>query len=529
MAEYDIALRGGRVVDGAGNPWVHADVGVRQGRIAAVGRIAPGQALREIDAAGLVVAPGFIDLHTHSDTTLLADGLAQSKVRQGVTLDIIGESSSVAPLRGAVLDEYRQAQWRRDNVEVDWATFQGYFARVQRQGIAMNVASCVAPQQVKLAVVGYEDRPATEAELGEMNALIAQAMSEGAVGLSTAWHGGGYQYPQEIVSMARVAARYGGFYGTHVGSEGFQLMEELEKAIHVGQEAGLPVHVYHLKIRGKSNWGRVKEAIAMIQAARDRGLDVTANQYPYTAMQHPWHRLFPRWVQDMAPSQAVARFRDPAFRARVLQDPEFQQYVEEHGGWEGIVGARFTNAALQELEGKTVAEVAAEQGGDPAEVCLDLVAEEGAFPFGVYHNMAEADVREVMRQPWVSIASDAGALNEAAPGKPHPRAFGTNPRVLGRYVREEGVLALEDAVRKMTSLPAQVLGLKDRGLLREGCWADIVAFDPTTVGDTATYQRPQQYPTGIPYVLVNGSLVIDRGQHTGQRPGQVVYGPGKGT
>ena len=527
MADYDIVLRGGKVVDGTGNPWFHADVGIREGKVATVGRIPAGSAQREVDTAGLVVAPGFIDLHTHSDATLLADGIAQSKVRQGVTLDIIGESNSVAPLQGAVMEEYKLAQRRRDDVEVDWTTFQGYFARILRQGISMNLASCVAPQQVKLAVVGYEDRPATRKELDAMNALVAQAMEEGAIGLSTAWHGGGYQYPQEIIEMTQAAAQYGGFYGSHVGSEGFELMEELEKALRVGEASGLPVHIYHLKIRGRPNWGRVSEAIAMIEAARARGLDVTANQYPYTAMQHPWHRLFPRWVEDMPPSQAIGQFRDSAFRQRVKQDPEFQQYIQEHGDWEGIVGSRFTNPALQNLEGKSVAQIAQERGRDPVETCFDLVAEEGSFVFGVYHNMSEDDVRTVMRQPWVSIASDAGALNEAAPGKPHPRAYGTNPRVLGKYVRQERVLTLEDAIRKMTSLPAQVLGLRDRGVLREGCWADLVAFDPDTVADTATYERPQQYPQGIPYVLVNGELVIDRGEHTGRRPGRVVYGPGK--
>ena len=410
---------------------------------------------------------------------------------------------------------------------MDWETFDGYFARIERQGISMNLASCVAPQQVKLVVVGYEDRPAHERELNEMKRLIAEAMEQGAVGLTSAWHGGGFSYPEELFEMARVAAGYGGYYGTHVGSEGFELGDELEKAIRVGETASMPVHVYHLKIRGKPNWGKVDHAIEMIEAARSRGLDITANQYPYTAMQQPWHRLLPRWVQDMPPSQAIEQFRERSFRDRVEQDAEFRQYIEEHGGWEGIVGSRFTNEALKDLEGKTVAEIAAARDTDPLEACFDLIVEEGSFPFGVYHNMSEHDVKLVMRQPWVSIASDGAALNEQAPGKPHPRAFGTNPRVLGKYVREEHVLTLEDAVRKMTSLPAQVLGLRDRGLLGEGFRADIVAFDPDTVADAATFDRPQQYPRGIPYVLVNGVLVIDGGEHTGERPGMVVYGQGK--
>ena len=247
-----------------------------------------------------------------------------------------------------------------------------------------------------------------------MKRLIAEAMEQGAVGLTSAWHGGGFSYPEELLEMARVAAGYGGYYGTHVGSEGFELEQELEQAIRVGENATMPVHVYHLKIRGKPKWGKVDRAIEMIEAARSRGLDVTANQYPYTAMQHPWHRLLPRWVQDMPPSQAIEQFRERSFRDRVEQDPEFRQYIEEHGGWEGIVGSRFTNEALKDLEGKTVAEIAASRDTDPLEACFDLITEEGGFPFGVYHNMSEDDVKLVMRQPWVSIASDGAAVERAS-------------------------------------------------------------------------------------------------------------------
>jgi N-acyl-D-amino-acid deacylase len=294
-------------------------------------------------------------------------------------------------------------------------------------------------------------------------------MEAGAVGLSSAWHGGGYEFPDEITRMARVAHEYGGFYGTHVGSEGFQLMEEVEKAIFVAEATGVPVHVYHLKVRGRENWGKVADAIRLIEDARARGLDVTANQYPYTAMQHPWHRLFPRWVQDAPREATLARFNDREFRDRVKAAPEFRQYVDEHGGWEGVVAARLAQPELQEFEGKTIAAIARLRGqSDPAETCFDLVFQERVFIPGVHHTMSEDDVRTVMRLPWVSIASDGSALNEKAAGVPHPRSFGTNPRVLGKYVREEQVLTLEDAVRKMTSLPAQVLGLRDRGILREG-------------------------------------------------------------
>jgi N-acyl-D-aspartate/D-glutamate deacylase len=360
-----------------------------------------------------------------------------------------------------------------------------------------------------------------------MNRLVAQAMEEGALGLTAAWHAKGPENPEEVVEMAKVVKRYGGYYGVHVGSEGFDMMEELEKMLRVARGAGIAVHVYHLKMRAKANWGRIRQVIEQLEEARREGLEITANHYPYTAMQHPWRRLFPRWVQDGPLGETIAQFKNPSFRERVMKDPEFTQYVDEHGGWEGVVAARFDSEALKKFEGMTVAEIAKIRGQDPSSACFDLIFEEGGFIPGVHHTMNEEDVKAVMRVPWVSIGSDGSALNLKYPGKPHPRSFGTHPRVLGKYTREEKVLALEDAVRKMTSMPAQVLGLKDRGLLREGYWGDVVIFDPDRVADMATYDKPKQYPQGIPYVLVNGAVVIDNGHHTGARPGRVVYGPGK--
>jgi N-acyl-D-aspartate/D-glutamate deacylase len=351
-------------------------------------------------------------------------------------------------------------------------------------------------------------------------------MAEGALGLTAAWHAKGPEYPNEVVEMAKVARRYGGYYGVHVGSEGFDIFEELAKTLRIARESGIPIHVYHLKMRAKSNWGRVREVVEQIEEARREGLEITANQYPYTAMQHPWRRLFPRWVQDAPVNETIAQFKIASFRERVIKDPEFDQYVNEHGGWEGVVAARLDTAGLKKFEGMTIAEIAQIREEDPISTCFDLIYEEGAFIHGVHHTMNEEDVKAVMRVPWVSIGSDGSALNLKYPGKPHPRSFGTNPRVLGKYTREEHVLQLEDAVRKMTSMPAQVLGLKDRGLLREGYWGDVVVFDPDRVADMATYDNPKQYPTGIPYVLVNGTVVIDNGDHTGARPGKVVYGPG---
>jgi N-acyl-D-amino-acid deacylase len=527
-AGYDLVIANGKVVDGSGNPWFYADLAIKDGHVAKIGKIDPKTARRVIDAKGLVVTPGFIDLHTHSDMTVLADGNAESKVRQGVTLDVIGESATVAPLTGAVVEEYKEEAKRRNGVDVDWTTLDGYFRRLMKTATSINIASSVSPQQVRRAVVGFEDRPATAAEIEQMTQLVAKAMEEGAVNLSTAFTGGGYKYEDEMVAMSKVVASYGGYYGTHVGGEGAQIDEELDKAIHIADVTGIPVHIYHIKVRGKNNFGRVKEIIAKIDAARVRGLDITANQYPYTAMEHPWARLFPSWVQNMPRKDAIAMLKNRAFRDKIKADAEFAEYVNEHGGWEGIVGTVFNRPDNKQYEGKSILEISQlRKQDDPAETCFDLVVEEGAFVPGVHHTMSEGDVRFVMQVPWVSIASDGSALNLAAPGKPHPRSFGTNVRVLGKYVRDENVLRLEDAVRKMTSLPAQTLRLKDRGLLKEGYWADVVVFDPATVSDTATYENPQQYAKGVPFVLVNGTVVIDHGDHTGARPGKVIYGPGK--
>ena len=525
---YDILITNGRLIDGSGNPWFNADLAIKGGKIVKIGKLDAKSAKRVIDAKGMAVSPGFIDLHTHTDLPTLADGNVESKVRQGVTLDVVGESSTVAPLKGAVLEEYKEEAKRRSGVDIDWTTLEGYFRRLGKKGSSMNIASSVSPQQIRKVVVGFDDRPATPAEIEKMKQLVTQAMEEGAVNLSTAFTGGGYKYADEMIAMAKVVAKYGGYYGTHIGGEGEQINEELDKAIRIAEETGIPVHIYHIKVRGKNNFGKVKEVIKKIDAARARGLDITANQYPYTAMQHPWTRLFPTWMQNMPRKEAISKLKDRAFRDKIKADHEFAEYVNEHGGWEGIVGTVFNKPQNKQFEGKTILEMSKTRNqADPAETCFDLIVEEGAFINGVHHTMSEDDVKFVMQVPWVSIASDGSAVNLKEPGKPHPRSYGTNVRVLGKYVREEKILTLEDAVRKMTSLPAQTLRLKDRGLLKEGYWADVVIFDPATVSDPATYENPQQYAKGVPYVVVNGAVVVDNGNHTGARPGKVIYGPGK--
>lgn len=523
LSPYDVLITGGRVVDGTGNPWFLADVGIRDGRIAAVGRLAlaGADATRVIDATGLVVAPGFIDLHTHSDGALLRDGTAQSKVRQGVTLDIAGESSSQGPRDGLT------GGGGRGGVDADWTTFTGYFETLERQGISMNLISHVSYHQVRRVVKGFEESPATSAELDRMKQLTARSMEEGAWGLVTRFTSGGPQHPEEVLELAKVVASYGGNYTSHHGSEGYEQEKEIDFAIRVAEEAQIPVHLFHFKMRARENWGTIDRSIAQIEAARARGLDITANQYPYTAMFHGWSAFFPLWVREGGGERFSERLRDESLRERIKSDPDFIAWAQEHGWWEGIVLARASRPEVQQYEGMRVVEIAAALGvADPADVVIDLMAAEGGSISGVFHTMSEEDVRLIMRQPWVSVASDGSAINLEAAGVPHPRNYGTVPRVLGHYVRDEGVLGLEDAVRKMTSLPAQVLGLADRGQVREGFVADIAVFDPARIAETNSFENPKSYAIGIPYVLVNGTLVIDDGEHTGARPGRVLLGRG---
>jgi N-acyl-D-aspartate/D-glutamate deacylase len=510
---FDVIVRGGHIVDGTGNPWFAGDVAVRGDRISAVGNLSNAKARREIDARGFVVAPGFIDMHTHSDQPLLDDGNAESKVREGVTLDVIGEATTVAPRDG--LPEARDS----------WTDFTGYWNALTVKGISMNVISEVSYQQIRLVVKGYNPGAATPAELDRMKQLAARSMHEGAWGLVTRFESGGPEYPDEVIGVAKVVASLGGIYTSHIGSEGMQQDKEIDFAIRVADEAKIPVHIFHLKIRGQSNWGTVGRYVAKIEAARARGLEVTANQYPYTAMQHGWSAFFPVWAREGGPQKFAEILRDPAMRRKIKDDKDFRTWVMEHGGWDGIVLGRARKPENKKYEGMRIAGIAKLRGDeDPADTCIALMSDEGGTITGMFHTMSEDDVRLVMKQPWVSIASDGSAINLEADGLPHPRSYSTNPRVLGYYVRDQKVLTLEDAVRKMTTLPAQILGLRDRGQIREGFAADLVVFDPATVKETNSFEKPKSYPVGIPYTIVNGVVVIDGGKHTGARPGKALMG-----
>jgi N-acyl-D-aspartate/D-glutamate deacylase len=515
QALYDLIVRGGRIVDGTGNPWFEGDVGIRGDRIVAVGSLAGAHALREIDARGLIVAPGFIDLHTHSDLPLLNDGNAESKVRQGVTLDVIGESTSVAPRDG--LPESTGT----------WSDFTGYWQALRQKGISMNVISEVSYQQIRRVVMGYSQATANTAQLARMKELAARSMREGAWGLVTRFESGGPEHPDEVIEIAKVVASLGGIYASHIGSEGMQQEKELAFAVRVADEAKIPVHIFHLKIRGKNNWGTVGKYVATIDAARRRGLDITANQYPYTAMQHQWSAFFPLWARAGGPQEFAAKLKDPAIRKKIKDDPDFRTWVDEHGSWDGIVLGRARQPQNKRYEGKRVSEIASEKGdAHPADTCIALMAEEGGAISGIFHTMSEEDVRTVMTQPWVAIASDGAAINLNEEGVPHPRSYSTNARVLGYYVRDQKLLTLEDAVRKMTSLPAQILRLRDRGQVREGFAADLAIFDAATVGETNSFEKPKSYAAGVRYTIVNGVVVVDGGRHTGARPGTPLFGHG---
>lgn len=514
--EYDILIRNGRIIDGSGNPWFKADLAIKGDRIAAIGRLGDVRATRVIDASGLTVTPGFIDLHTHSDTTVLADGAAESMVRQGVTLNVIGEGESVAPRDGKI----------EPDPEQPWTTFTGYFQELSRRGVSINMGSFVASEQVRRAVMGYDPRPATPAELESMRKLVARSMREGALGLIGRFNTGGPQFPDEIIELAKVAAAHGGIYASHTGRQGSQQEKEYAFAIRVAEEADIPVHIYHLKIIGRENWGTLGKYLAQVEAARAKGLDVTANQYPYTAMHHGWNAFFPVWSQERGPDQFLAYLNDPAARERIKKDNEFALLSAEHGGWEGIMLGSAQGPAAQ-YAGMRLVDIAKARGdADPADTAIALMAGEKGRISGVFHNQLEDDLRLAMVKPWISVGSDGAAVNLTDPRNSHPRAYGSNVRVLGEYVRDLQLLTLEDAVRKMTSLPANIIGLKDRGLLREGFAADVVLFDATRVRDLATYEKPAAYPEGVPYVIVNGAVVIDNGRHTGARPGRAVLGPG---
>ena len=534
--QYDLLIVGGHIIDGSGGPWFAGSVAVKDGTIADVGRLPNATARQVIDAKGLVVSPGFIDLHSHSDYTLLVDGAARSKIYQGVTTEILGEAESAAPVVGPVVPDFDKSL-RRYGFQRDWTTLGEYFARVERQGISVNIASYVGSGQVRNCVLGNVNRAPTAEELEKMKTLVEQAMREGAIGMSS-----GLIYPpnafattDELIELAKVAAKYGGVYASHIRSESDTSLSAIDEAIEISEKGGLPAHIFHFKKYGHNNWGHMPEQVARIQAARDRGVDITADQYPYIAAMTGLEMCLPPKFLEGTSEQNVERLKDPKNRAEIRRAIETglpgwgDDEVKSVGGWHGVLVASLQKPENKKYEGRRMDEVARMMGKDPLDALCDLLISEGGAAEAVYFGMNAADVELAMKQPWVGIGSDGVAVTPQMEfiGKPHPRFYGTFPRVLGYYVREQKVLTLPEAIRKMTSFAAQINGLSDRGLLRPGLAADIAIFDPATVGDKATFENPLQYSVGVEYVIVNGTVVLNKGEHTGAKPGRVLYGRGR--
>jgi len=532
---YDVIFDGGRVVDGTGAPWFLADVAVKDGRIAAVGDLSKAKASRRIDATGLVVTPGFIDMLGQSEYNVLVDNRAASKITQGITTEITGEGQAIAPVNARILEESKEV-YARYGVKPTWTTIDGYFKALEAAHPAINIGTFVGEGGVRNLVVGEDDRPATPKELEAMQAAVAQAMEEGAFGLSTSlqYVPDRFASTDEIIALAKVAARYGGSYITHQRSESDTIDQSLDEIFRIAREAKIPAQIYHLKTACAKNWGRMPSVLERLEKARAEGLDVSADQYPWTAGQNGLDANLPLWVRDGGRDKLIERLKDPAVRARVKadmakDDPSWTNQYLCCRGPAGILIASVLNPALKKYEGRRLDEIARADGKDPMDSLMDIVAADRANTSNIVFIMSEDDVRTALKSPLVSLCTDSPAVAEDgifSQEKSHPRAWGSTARILGRYVRDEKLLSMEEAVRKMTSLPASRMGLADRGIVRPGMAADLVVFNPDTIRERSTYEDPLHYSAGIPYVAVNGKLVVDGGKITAVRPGRALRGPG---
>ncbi|MEM2893106.1 MAG: D-aminoacylase [Candidatus Bathyarchaeia archaeon] len=533
---YDILIRGGRVFDGTGGDWFYSDIGISDGRIVSMGRLGDAKAGRVIEADGLAVSPGFIDTHSHTDVTIMLFPTSDSKVMQGVTTEVVGNCGlSLAPIKGDLeLQRRYVAAFHPEMASLlpwNWRSLGDYYRAVERLGISVNLAPLIAAGNVRISVMGFENRSPTKRELQEMGEIVEEGMREGAFGLST-----GLVYPpgiftktDEIIELAKVAARYGGIYSSHIRGEGDTLLQSVLEAIEVGRRAGIPVLISHIKVMGRANWGMSGKILYEIERARGEGIEVNADQYPYTAGSTVFSSILPPWAQEGGIQKLLERLRDPESRERLRRDleseiPGWQNWVKTLG-WESFKMISFNREENKRYLGMTIPEIASMMGKDPFEAAMDLILMEDGGPMTVIFYGSEYDVETYMKSPHVMVSTDAFGSSPTGPidlGLQHPRTYGTYPRILGRYVRERGLLSLGEAIRKMTSLPARKIGLMDRGLLRPGMWADIVIFDPATIIDTATYEDPLRYPKGIKHVLVNGEVVVEEGKHTGRRPGKVL-------
>jgi N-acyl-D-amino-acid deacylase len=534
-AVYDIIIRNGHIIDGTGSPWYSGDIAVGNGRIAAIGDLRNAEAKRTIDARGMIVAPGFIDMLGQSEGTVLINPHLPSKIFQGITTQITGEGESIAPLNDRIVQADAK-YYEHYKIKPDWRTLREYFARLQKQGIGTNMATFVGAARVRRMVLGDNDVTPNAAQLDQMKSLIDEAMRQGAVGVSTA-----LQYPpapyaktEELIALAREASRFGGIYATHMRSEGDGIIQALDEAVRIGREANIPVEIWHLKVAGKRNFGRMPEVVAYIEKARQSGVDISADTYAYTAWANDLSAFIPPWAHDGGAAKLVGRLKDPAMRMRIRKEMQMpsSQWDNEWDEIEGpgaILLCSVQNAALKPLLGKTVAQIARLWNKDPIDTIFDLLIQDEAYSSVAVFGMSEPDVELALLQPWVAINNDApGTSPEGLLGQDHthPRAYGTFPRVLRKYVREEKKLRLEDAIRKFSALAAQRMHLSDRGVLKQGMWADVVVFNPDEVRDLATFENPNQLSVGMQYVLVNGVPVIDEGKATNALPGKILFGPG---
>ncbi len=530
--QIDLVIRNGRIVDGTGNPSFLGDIAIREGRIVAMGHLDATAAKKIVDASGLTVTPGFIDIHNHSDYSLIVDGDAQSMIRQGVTSMILGEGESAAPIGGKQTATSRHVL--PGGSDPDWVDFAGYFARLIRQGISTNVGSYVGSSQIWTYVRGEQAGLPSASELDQMRALVRQAMEQGALGVSSSLSGppGSWIDTDTLVAMCKAAAPFGGSYSTHMRTEGRGVFESVAEAIDIGRRASVPVDIIHLKIAEHAMWGQMPELVASIAHAREQGVQVQANVYPYRAGQNDLATIIPPWAHEGGAQAMIARLRDPSVRPRLEREilngipgSNWYDHYTATGGWNGMLLVSLSNPQYKKFEGMRMDEAIAALNKPAIDVLFELLEANGGSVPTVYFHHSENDMRYALRQPFVSIGSDGTAVATEGPlssGHPHPRYYGTFPRVLGRYVREDHVLTLEEAIRKMTSANAAKVGLFDRGILRPGMMADVTVFDAARVIDNATYEKPHQYATGIEYVIVNGHVVLDRGRHTGAKPGVIL-------
>ena len=531
---FDLVITNGHIIDGTGSPWYSGDLGIRDGKIAAIGNLALASRKRTIDAAGKVVAPGFIDMLGQSELTILVDPRLPSKIYQGITTEITGEGGTVAPLNDAVIQS-DHAGYEHYHITPDWRTFRQYFARIEKQGMGINLASYVGATQVRRLVLGDDNKQPTPDQLEQMKTLVREAMKDGTVGVSTAleYAPAPYAKTEELIALAAEAGKFGGIYSTHMRNESDSVLEAIDEALRIGREAHVPVEIWHLKVAGKNNWGRMPEVVAKINGARAAGCDVTADTYAYTAWFNDFSAFIPPWAHDGGTAKLVERIKDPATRERIRRDlltpsKDWDNEWQEIPGPEAVMIGVVQNPKMLPLEGKRLSEIAKLWNKDPMDALFDFLSEDPNAGVAVF-GMSQPDVTLALQQPWVAIDNDSsGASPEGILGQehPHPRAYGTFPRILRKYVREEKALTLEDAIRKFSALPAQRLRLIDRGALKAGMWADVVIFDPTTVRDLATFDNPNQLSEGMEYVLVNGVPVVDEAKITGALPGKVLRGAG---